>query len=161
MHSLTPHMYGHVIDYRSVDSVTSQLASAVLDSRGPLQYDDRSMGGTSGGKGLPDGGGGMVEEDDANPWGDEDQAWALQEYVSKYKAQFDSVQKNGANMSSHTPHTFLTSHAPSLYLSHMNTSKVWSVEQVQNQFSQLRDCLRPNCVSYGSWQTLTKMVTWT
>ena len=38
-----------------------------------------------------------TDDDDAtpNPWGDEDQVWALQEHVSKYKAQFDSVQKNG------------------------------------------------------------------
>ena len=91
------------VGYRSVDSVTSQLASAVLDSRGPLQYDDRSIGGTSGVKGLPGGGG--LEEDDANPWGDEDQVWALQEHVTKYKAQFDSVQKNGMFPSLQTPYT--------------------------------------------------------
>ena len=89
------------VGYRSVDSVTSQLASAVLDSRGPLQYDDRSIGGTSGVKGLPGGGG--LEEDDANPWGDE--LWALQEHVTKYKAQFDSVQKNGMFPSLQTPYT--------------------------------------------------------
>ena len=70
----------------------------MLDSRGPLQYDDRSIGGTSGVKGLPGGEG--LEEDDANPWGDEDQVWALQEHVTKYKAQFDSVQKNGTILSS-------------------------------------------------------------
>jgi hypothetical protein len=39
-------------------------------------------------------------EDDANPWGADDAAgassgWALSEYVSQYKPQFDGIQTNG------------------------------------------------------------------
>uniref|UniRef100_A0A7S3HF70 Calmodulin n=1 Tax=Spumella elongata TaxID=89044 RepID=A0A7S3HF70_9STRA len=44
-----------------------------------------------------------VAEDDANPWGDDAadpvaakvSGWALSEYVSQYKPQFDSIAKNG------------------------------------------------------------------
>ena len=153
---------------RSLDSMTTNsLSSAVLDSRGPLQYDNERnsnpLGGTNngalGGKNQREHPMQCVitysvwfnilprstviqytviryissffppisfvytssllsltnrtmlttEDDDAtpNPWGDEDQTWALQEYVAKYKAQFDSVQKNGMVVSvktlSHTP----------------------------------------------------------
>ena len=124
MLTLKPPVHGYIIDDRSVDSVTSQLASAVLDSRGPLQYDDRSIGGTSGGgKGLPGGAGGALDEDDdANPWGDEEQVWALQEYVTKYKAQFDSVQKNGTIRSHTLTHlTHLTHFSHTLSIAHGHT----------------------------------------
>jgi hypothetical protein len=85
---------------RSLDTVPSALASAVLDRKSPLQYDERSDA-VGGGNGSGGGGGagkvGGQEDDDANPWGDneDDTVWALQEYVPKYKAQFDSVQKGG------------------------------------------------------------------
>lgn len=40
----------------------------------------------------------IAEDDDANPWGDEEDTssvWALQGHVSMYKSQFDSVSRDG------------------------------------------------------------------
>jgi Cytoskeletal-regulatory complex EF hand len=39
-----------------------------------------------------------AEDDDANPWGDEEDTqavWALQGHVSLYKAQFDQISRDG------------------------------------------------------------------
>jgi len=62
-----------------------------------LHFDDvRGAGAAAGAlKGVGHG----ADDDDANPWGDTDDAggdgWALAEFVPRYKGQFEATQRGG------------------------------------------------------------------
>mmetsp|Transcript_4909 Transcript_4909/g.5066 ORF Transcript_4909/g.5066 Transcript_4909/m.5066 type:complete len:543 (+) Transcript_4909:252-1880(+) len=76
---------------RSLDTISTALANAQLDSQGPLIY-EAPPGSAPNGVYSDDG--------ESNPWGDNDedhkeQEWALQEYISMYKPEFDKIQKGG------------------------------------------------------------------
>jgi hypothetical protein len=76
---------------RSLDTMTTALANAHLDSHGPLIYESPPSS-------TPNG---IYSDDgDSNPWGDNDgdqkeQEWALNEYIPMYKPKFDEIQKGG------------------------------------------------------------------
>jgi EH domain-containing protein 1 len=104
---------------RALDSV-SQLANASLDNRGPLIYGNNVFGGGG---------------DDANPWADEGdvgdlasgsgRGWALEEYISQYKPQFDSCQKNGLVSGAAAKNVLTSSGLPTAKL-----RKIWELSDL-------------------------------
>ena len=96
-----PRQHPHKCAWNMVCNPPPRPPRAWADSRGPLHFDDvRGVGaGVGATAGVLKGAGNGADDDDANPWGDADDAggdgWALAEYVPRYKAQFDATQRGG------------------------------------------------------------------